>query len=552
MISGFILALLLSAHVNFTPPVHDDIVLAGNFGEPRPNHFHGGIDIKTGGTEGSPVFSIGNGYVSQISVDVGGFGNAVYVRHPEGYTSIYCHLKDFIPPIKYILREYQYQKESCQGVFKFKPHDYPIAQGQLIAISGNTGSSQAPHLHLEIHDTKTWSFLDPLDFIGKHVKDNLPPMAHGFMAYPVKGQGVFSGGQNKQAFPFSSGILTREFEAWGKVGFGLWANDYMEATYNHYGVRQTELYVDGKLAFRSVIDGIPAGKNLEVNSWGDYLHYLRSHVWYLKSFVPAGVTLPFFATNHERGIIDFNQERDYKLEYVVTDFKGNSRNYSFTVTGKRRKISPNRSRIIPFWHLFRKRRNIMLLPGFRLFVKENSLGEDLQLVPKITFSTGELSDSYTLTPVSIPMFQYNKVSIRLKKKVKDPSKLYIERSYGNNRFMDGIYRDGYVEGKILDLGATYRIAYDDIPPIVSPINPASWSNSGQITIGMGDKGSGIGEYKGYIDGRFVLFGSVPKSPWVRCNLKESPVRKTNGRHRLKFVVKDRRDNVTEFNTEIIY
>ena len=138
----------MAAKVIFGSPVNYPIALAGNFGEPRPNHFHGGVDVKTDGVEGKPIFSIGDGYVSHVSVGYDGFGNAVYVHHPEGYTSVYCHLKTFMPTIKAMVRKWQYTNKQSTGDIWFKPTDLPVAKGQLIAISGNSGASEAPHLHL--------------------------------------------------------------------------------------------------------------------------------------------------------------------------------------------------------------------------------------------------------------------------------------------------------------------------------------------------------------------------------------------------------------------
>ena len=297
--------LLLAVKVTFGSPVNQPIALAGNFGEPRPNHFHGGIDVKTDGREGWPVFAIGDGYISRVSVGVGGFGNAVYVHHPEGYTSVYCHLKAFTPAIKARVRRWQYAHQRGVGEMRFAPTDLPVARGQLIAISGNTG---------------------------------LPPMAHGFMAYPKAGEGVFNGGSAKQSVGFSSHHLRRPLMAWGKVGFALWANDYMEATYNRYGVKRTELRVDGHSIFSSTVERIPNGQTVQVNAWGDEEHFRRMGVWYLRSFVPPGLTLPFLTTNAEAGYVDFKEERNYRLEYLLTDFKGNTSQYSFIVTARPTKI----------------------------------------------------------------------------------------------------------------------------------------------------------------------------------------------------------------------
>ena len=175
-----------------------DISLAGNFGEPRPHHFHGGIDIKTDGVEGKAIYAIGDGYVSRVTMGLYGFGNAVYVTHPEGYTSVYCHLKAFTPRIKAALRRYQYQHETSEGDARFSPLECPVSQGQLIAISGNTGNSMGPHLHLEIHDTETWDMLDPYDFLADYITDTIPPKVRGMMIYPQAGEGIVNGKSTKQ------------------------------------------------------------------------------------------------------------------------------------------------------------------------------------------------------------------------------------------------------------------------------------------------------------------------------------------------------------------
>ena len=172
----FIGTMLAVANVKYHPPVDYQITLAGNFGEPRPNHFHGGLDIKTDNVEGKHIYTIGDGYVSRLTVGIDGFGNAVYVTHPEGYTSIYCHLKKFSPKLERMV--HRTGKRGEQIDIHFTPLDFPVAQGQLIAISGNTGHSTGPHLHLEIHDTRTWDMMDPLDFLSPFVNDSVAPKAH--------------------------------------------------------------------------------------------------------------------------------------------------------------------------------------------------------------------------------------------------------------------------------------------------------------------------------------------------------------------------------------
>lgn len=359
--------------VEYRSPVDYDIVLAGNFGEPRPWHFHGGIDIKTDNVEGKQVFAVADGYVSRLTVGMYGFGNAVYVSHPDGNTSVYCHLKRFVDAYESMLQRTGRDTLSL----RFPPERFPVHAGDLIAISGNTGNSTGPHLHLEIHDTETWVMRDPLEFLGRFVADTVAPQAHSLMAVPVMGEGVFNGGMSKQTFGFgqssdkvqhSSLTLQREFTAWGRVGFALWADDYSEATYNHYGIRHTSLLVDGREVFRSDVDGIPVSCQPEVNSWGDYDHWRRTRIWYMKSYREEGMRLPILHTSLNRGIVTFDEERPYHLTYVLRDYNGNQSQYDFTVLGVRdSRVRP--PKLVPYQLLdsyLLYRQCLWPLYGFRL------------------------------------------------------------------------------------------------------------------------------------------------------------------------------------------
>ena len=546
---NFLFCLLLAA-VSYGSPVHYPIELAGNFAEPRPNHFHGGCDVKTGEVVGKAIHSVGDGYVSHISIGVGGYGNAVYIQHPEGYTSVYCHLKAFSFRLQAMVRKHQYAEQRSTGVFTFKPYELPVAEGDFIAWSGNTGASEAPHLHFEIHDTRTWNMHDPLSFIGKHVTDHVPPLAHGFMACPMAGKGSFDGGSGDQVFAMTSHHLSNHFTAWGKVGFAIWANDNMEATYNNYGVRKTQLFVDGKLVFQSDANNIPPRDNLQVNYWGDYQHYIRSNVWYLRSFVLPGITLPIFKIGKTRGVIDFNQQRLYHLEYVLSDFAGNASHYAFTVEGKKMAIAPERKVKGPvlYWNRF----NIYPFSGARLILKHHLLADNVTIHPQMIRQPGAYSNGYRFIAGSYPLLNFGQISIYVNKSVPNPGKLYIVSHLGKARYMGGIYKNGWVTGRCRDLGATYEVGYDGEAPVVGPVGQGSWSMRHQITISMVDAQSGLKGFKAFVDGHYVAFDQVPKSPWVRCDLTETPVRRTGKRHQLKFIAWDQRNNQRVYTTQFVY
>ena len=329
-----------NSDIEYVSPVDYDIVLAGNFGEPRPFHFHGGIDVKTGNVESKQIFSIADGYVSRLTVNMYGFGNAIYVSHPDGMTSVYCHLKRFAEKYEALLQ--RTGRDTLSLVF---PKDrFPVKAGELIAISGNTGHSTGPHLHLELHDTESWVMVDPMEKLARFIPDTVAPQAHSFMAVPQGNEGLFNGGYSKQTFGFgqpdikvqsSKFKVKREFTAWGRVGFALWADDYSEATYNHYGVRYTQLLVDGREVFHSEVTGIPVSCQPEVNQWGDYDHWRHTRIWYMKSYREPGMRLPVIHTDFSRGIVNFNEERPYHLTYILRDYQGNQSQYDFMVIGVR-------------------------------------------------------------------------------------------------------------------------------------------------------------------------------------------------------------------------
>ena len=536
----------------YASPVNYDVVLAGNFGEPRPNHFHGGVDVKTGGVEGKPIFSIGGGYVSMVTIGLMGFGNAVYVHHPEGYTSVYCHLKKFTPLIEAMVRKQQYQKRTAEGEFHFQPTDIPVAEGQLIAVSGNTGASTAPHLHLEIHDTKTWDMLDPLDFLGHHLTDGQSPQGHALMVYPQEGEGVFAGGTVQQYIGLSSHELQRHYSAWGKVGFGIWANDYMEATYNHYGIRRMELYVDDRQVFSSDVSGIPVRQNMQVNSWGDYDHYLRSHVWYMKAFVEPGVSLPILKADSHRGYVCFDEEREYHLCFVLTDFKGNVSRYGFIVEGKKVEIRPKP--LFPTMRVFRyDQLNNVQLPGLQLVVRPFMTGKNTSYRPKVMRQPNAYSDAYQLSEKSFQLFDYQPISLRVNNnKVEDPSKLYVVGHWGSDKYMGGTYHDGWVTGRARELGAVYELDYDDQPPTIQLQGLGMLRGQPVVRISVSDSKSGLLSYSGTIDDEFVLFEPVAKSSTVECKLRNSSVKPTGKSRTLTFTAEDNRHNKKIISTQITY
>jgi hypothetical protein len=172
----------------------------------------------------------------------------------------------------------------------------------------------------------------------------------------------------------------------------------------------------------------------------------------------------------------------------------------------------------------------------------------MELKPDVKRQPGALSDRYTLSDRSYPLVADARLSLKCHRQVKDPSKLYVVCHWGTERFMGGTCNDdGWVTAPLRELGAAYELAYDDVPPQVNPVSLGE-----TISMSITDGASGIRTYRGYIDGRFVLFEEVAKSSVVRCNLRQTPVRRTGKMRRLKFVAIDNRNNQQTYETQIKY
>lgn len=504
-----------------------EISLAGNFGEPRPNHFHGGLDFRTEGVEGKPIMTIGDGYVSRLTVGKSGFGNAVYVTHPEGYTSVYCHLKRFSPRLERLLKQWQYANESYEADVRLRPTDCPVAQGQLIAFSGNTGHSFGPHLHLEIHDTRTWDMLDPLEFLGKYVNDTVPPQIHDIRMYPQPD---------------------------GGVGFAVYADDYMQNSSNHYGIRLTQLLVEGREVFRADVSGIPGSCNRMVNSWGDYDYFHDHSRWYLKTFIEPGNTLPILHADEHRGIVYFPEDRDYHLEFILTDYFGNQTKKQLVVHGG--EASPQQGRMEGSPKIKWNTTNVISRPGMQLVVPYGYVGVDTPL-DIVVEPTDSLSFVYRFSEHSTPLFYDAELSLAPRQEVRDPSKLYVVSHFGKDIALGGTYNDGWVTTRVRDLGGSFELLYDDVPPV---IESKTTDGDPLLRFNISDEGSGVQSYKGYLDGQFVLFKAQTQgltvnargTTLIACRLTNTPVRPTGRDRRLRLVVTDNRNNEQVFETTIKY
>ncbi|HNB81147.1 MAG TPA: M23 family metallopeptidase [Chitinophagaceae bacterium] len=313
-------------------PLHIPFSLAGNFGECRPDHFHSGIDIRTQQIENIPVYAIEDGFVSRVKIEAGGFGNAIYITHPGGYTSVYAHLNRFFPALEEYVRRRQYEEKSWKQDIIFMPHQFPLRQGEFIAYSGNTGSSEGPHLHLEIRDTRTEHPLNPLLFFS-NTPDTKAPRFESIALYQA-GKSIYEqdpfliscSTQNEKCTPKKELIYCSDTQ----VFLGIAADDYMENALGTLGVYEMNLWVDDSLFFGWQLDDIGYDITRYMNSMADYSYRKKQGRWIQLCSSLPGDHLPVYADwGARKGVIDLSDGKIHSIKITIRDVKGNSSDCRF-------------------------------------------------------------------------------------------------------------------------------------------------------------------------------------------------------------------------------
>ncbi len=538
-------------HPVFTLPFDFPLYLSANFGELRTNHFHGGLDFKTQGAVGKPVRCIADGYVSRITVSAGGYGNALYITHPNGYMSVYGHLDSFAPEVARYVEQYQYDHETFVADIVPDSAKFRFQQGDVIALSGNTGFSFGPHLHMEIRKTETNEPIDPLPFFRKKVGDKRAPLAHFIAFYPQAGKGVADGKSDMFTLRVEgkgASCLPRTVVAWGEIGVGISANDYMDGTQNNYGVRSVELYVDEAKIFHSVVDCFAFGENRAINSWVDYAFYKDHGKWIMKSFAAPGNPLRLLHTDENRGIVRIDQEKDYHFKYVLKDFHDNTSVYSFIVRGSKQSIPEYRPDMNSYLHYDRP--NVIRKLGMQLTIPRGMLYEDVELNSVVRMDSSAISFEYQLHDKPVPLHAGCELMIGVRRlPVSDTTKYYIEKQSRDKYYsVGGYYENGWVKTVISELG-TYRVAVDTIPPRITPLGKSSPSTR-TIRYKVSDRGTGIKSYRGTVDDQFILVAYSAKNGTMTCHI--DPERVSKGRHTFKLAVEDYCGNVSTIEKVLTY
>ncbi|MDR6785446.1 murein DD-endopeptidase MepM/ murein hydrolase activator NlpD [Pedobacter africanus] len=533
--------------VDFRPPL--DIVppaLAGSFGELRANHFHSGMDYRTNQREGYPVYAIADGYISRLRVQNSGFGLALYINHQNGYTSVYGHLQRFGPKIAQQVKTIQYQKKSYEIDEFPNSLQIPVRKGEVIAYTGNSGSSGGPHLHFEIRDTKTEATINPQLF-GLEIPDNIPPVIYSMYVYRLNKK-PFNEFTPKQYFQVVGAAGTHHLNKvntinlGGEVGFGIITTDKHNGASGTNGVYSIELELDGKLVYVSSLEKFSFDNSRGINSHIDYPTYLNTKRSIQKSFVDPGNPLKIYSNLVNNGRIEFTDGAKHQLKYTVTDGKGNKSTLAFNVQADASATISSPDAPAGSLNYSYANQNEFNNDEIKVIIPKGTLYNDLNFIykklPKPTANAYSAVHQIhnTLTPLHTGFELWIRADSSLNK-YKDKA-LIVNTGRSSQ---GGYFENGYVKAKPRTFGS-YFITVDTIPPTITPVNIAegkSMAGISKMSFKIRDNLSGIKSFNGYIDGRWILmeFDTKSASLWHSFDDKTTP-----GKHTLEIIVSDMKDN----------
>lgn len=521
---------------DFHPPLKIPLILSSNFGELRPNHFHMGLDFKTNNKIGYNLYAIEEGYVSRIKVSTYGYGKVVYIDHPNGMTSVYAHCSDFKGAIDSIVRATQYTEQNFEVEIYPGKNAIPVQKGEVIALSGNTGGSTAPHLHFEVRDTETEHALNPLLF-GFPMADHKAPELRRVKVYGLTKDGYRIPGKTLEKtvsksganYVVTGGVLTVNanfLAANGGLGLAFDVIDRFDGAGNQCGLFGSYLIVDGDTVFGQATKRVPFESTRFVNSHKDYEAYQTNRSQYHKCFRTKENDLPIY-TNNTLGLIQTKPGGSHQVTYIAYDAVGNKSTLQFQL-----KISNGSISSSSF---------VSTTSGY-LHPQKSFLHDDERCKIEAGYATVyepmSIHKESLCTEIGDPETPVNR-AYKIKVKVDDvqDGKHYLQMitSKGRKRIISIDYENGWAVATSKYFG-TYTLKRDEVAPSVQMQSYTSNipSSAKEISWLISDDASGIDDYDLFIDGKWHLLEYEYKTGKVTF---QRPANFT-GKKEVKIVVKD--------------
>ena len=544
---------------DFINPMDIPLSLAGNFGELRSNHFHSGFDFRTNGEEGYLVKAIADGYISRIKVSAFGYGNALYITHKNGYVSVYGHLQRYDSTISNYVIKKQYELESFE-VDLFPPkNEIMVTQGQIIALSGNTGGSEGPHLHFEIRDQKTEEIINPY-FFGFDIEDTIPPSIEGIAIYPIDQDSKINGSNLPKYYEVkkngkTSYTLKEEILLTGKIGFGLITYDVENGSFNKNGTYAYHLKIDSTHLFKYACNRFAFDQTRYINAHIDYAKIKKNKERYQRCFILPGNKLKDYESDERKGVFEFKDSLNHIIQINVIDFKNNVSTFEMNCKSA---IAASSNKTVNTKALFLYHRaNQFYKEDVKVDVPQNCLYQDVVFKYAKTAGTGKLlSDIHHLFNEETPAHIAYTLQIKPKSKaLKEKDKLLIVSidDEGNQTSEGGDYENGFVVVKLRSFG-NFAVMMDTTAPNVKFLNFDKEKNEfkeDKIIVKMSDNLSGIKSYRGTIDGVWILMQHNTKEKTITYYFDEKLV-KMNGKHNFVATIIDKKGNLKKLTTTFNY
>ncbi|WP_297093595.1 M23 family metallopeptidase [uncultured Draconibacterium sp.] len=539
----------------YTDPVKIPLLLSGSFAELRSNHFHSGIDIKTQGTTGLPVYAVADGYISRIAVSPTGYGHALYINHPNGTTSVYGHLNSFSTEIEKYVKDKQYEQHSFRVDLQIPSYLFPVKQDEVIAKSGNSGSSGGPHLHFEIRDTPTEEPLNPLNF-GFPVKDDIAPKIFSVLLVPLSDSAHVAYSATPKSYPvvFYDGKYHLKnnptIPVWGEIGVAVQTNDYFNDTYNKCGINLLRMSLNNEEQFSFTLNRFSFSDTRYLNSHIVYGQYKTEKRRYIKTWIDPGNKLPIYTHNGSEGHIIPNNEQNGSIEIVLQDSYKNTSILDFSIVGKKAAVAHDSIKGELFAY---NKTNIFSNDSVRIEIPAGALYSDFRFEYRTEPASDQFySDYYFLHNNTVPLHTNATIALRTKGLPENlQSKVimaYVHPVTGEFSVAGGRYENGWVTTETRNLGV-YAVTVDTIPPEITPLSIADnkLTESSRIRFKIKDDLAGIKTIEGLLDGKWALFEYDPKTATITHYFDKERF-ELGKNHTFKLTITDYRNNNAVYET----
>lgn len=542
------------------PPLDIPLYLSGTFGELRSNHFHSGLDIKTQGVIGLKVYASADGYVSRIKVSPNGYGKVLYVTHADGFVTVYGHLNKFNDRIHEYVKTRQYQKESFDIQIFPSKDELKVKKGEIIGYSGSTGGSSGPHLHYELRDQSSQHPINPLFFNGIEVKDTYKPKILELVVYPVDKSSLING-KNDTLFIMVSGSgvnhyldLKNPISLSGRISFGIRAYDPMDDISNKNGVYQIEMKLDTIDAFKIEMDKLSFATTRYMNSLIDYGYYKKMRRRVIRTQIDTNNRLFNYRDVLSNGIYTFDDSSKHSVSFFVKDYYRNTARLHFNVKSVPHgeiDADPDIPKGEEYFSL--RKQNKFSSGNLSLSFPSNSFYQSFYFqFDTLVRERSMHSPFYMIHSKFTPVHKHFEISI-----IPDSNsyllmdKLFIAVVNGVGSWYIGSEIKGNAITARSRLFGNYTLLADTIPPKIKPVNISNKKNiRGQKTIRVKivDKETGIGKFRGTLNGQWILMEYDPK---INMLIYEVDERLKEGKNTIRVEVEDMLKNKSEYSAVVI-